>query len=62
MVLDFGIYRSITTLHGSFGVWMSNVHPGCAFNMELKRLKRDFFLSIIYLFLPRGIKVGSAVF
>lgn len=39
-----------------------NVHPGCAFNMELKRLKRDFFLSIIYLFLPRGIKVGSAVF
>lgn len=39
-----------------------NVHPGYAFNMEFKRLKRDFFLSIIHLFFPRGIKVGSAVF
>lgn len=63
-MFNFSIYSSITTVHGSFGVWMSEMYIQCTlltwnWREWRERLFFPLFKFSLYLF---GIKDGSAVF
>jgi len=58
-MLNFGMYSSITSLHGSFGVSMSKCTPSVCFLHGIEEIEEREIFSF---FLPRGIKDGSAVF